>query len=63
MGSGGRGSFRVRVQFPVVPHVVDDGTMFPLASCKIHVSTVECGLRARGDHRCLGDWNVTSLEY
>ncbi len=47
--------------FPVVPHMVKEGTTFPLLPCKRHVSTVESMLGAGRHHHFLGDGHTCVL--
>jgi hypothetical protein len=46
---------------PVVPHMVKEGTTFPLSPCKNHVPTVESMFGAGRHHHFLGDGHTYVL--
>jgi hypothetical protein len=46
---------------PVVPHMVKEGTTFPLSPCKCHVPTVESMLGAGRHHHFFGDGHICVL--
>ncbi len=49
------------MEFPIVPHVVNEWATFLFAPGKSHAATVEGSLRAGGDHCCFRERNAGVL--